>query len=119
MTSTEPSGGETLDASPTKEFFIYMLVRDVSLVRAIIDLVDNSVDGAHRARPDGPYRGYHIEIDLSAERFRIRDNCGGIDLKTAQEYAFKFGRPLTVPTTHGSIGQFGVGMKRTLFKLGD
>jgi hypothetical protein len=34
-----------IDASPTKELFIYMLVRDISLSRAIIDLVDNSVVG--------------------------------------------------------------------------
>jgi hypothetical protein len=34
-----------IKASPTKEFFIYMLVKDIPLNRAIIDLVDNSVDG--------------------------------------------------------------------------
>ena len=95
-----------------------MLVRDVSLIRAIIDLIDNSVDGAHHTRPDGPYDGYWIEIDTDPEKFQIRDNCGGIS-REARVYAFRFGRPSEVPMTSGSIGQFGVGMKRTLFKLGN
>ena len=34
------------NADPTKDFFIHMLTRDIPLERAIIDLVDNSVDGA-------------------------------------------------------------------------
>jgi len=37
-----------IDASPTKEFFISMRTRDVQLTRAIIDLIDNCVDGANR-----------------------------------------------------------------------
>lgn len=37
-----------INASPTKELFIFMLTRDVQLSRAIIDLVDNCVDGANR-----------------------------------------------------------------------
>ncbi|MGH9433064.1 MAG: hypothetical protein ACRD3T_16150, partial [Terriglobia bacterium] len=44
-----------INASPTKEFFISMLTRDIPLTRAIIDLVDNSVDGARRLRPTGDY----------------------------------------------------------------
>lgn len=110
--------GTTIQASPTKEFFIRMLTRDVLLTRAIIDLVDNSVDGAKRLRPDGDFNGLHVIINFSAEDFRIEDNCGGITIATARDYAFRFGRPKNAPATTSSVGQFGVGMKRTFFKLG-
>lgn len=109
---------DTINAAPTKQFFIYMLVRDVPLVRAIIDLVDNSLDGALRSGGDR-LDDYWVTIQLDSNRFQIRDNCGGIPLYIASEYAFRFGRPPDAPPTEGSIGQFGVGMKRTIFKLGN
>jgi hypothetical protein len=39
-----------IDASPTKDFFISMLVKDIELIRAIIDLVDNSLDEGWTSR---------------------------------------------------------------------
>jgi hypothetical protein len=42
--------GSAIQASPTKELFISMLVRDIELTPAIVDLVDNSFDGAIRLR---------------------------------------------------------------------
>ena len=122
-------------AEPTKEFFIEMLVRDIALTRAIIDLVDNSVDGARRKRPDidvvdnsvdgasskrpdRKYRGLWVDITADENKFEIKDNCGGIPLETARHYAFRFGRPDGMEATPHSVGQFGVGMKRALFKLG-
>lgn len=107
---------ERIDASPTKEFFIDMLTRDITLVRAIIDLVDNSVDAAN-VLGDLPARSIKISIDN--KKFRIEDNCGGIDHDTALHYAFRFGRSSKAPLTPNSVGQFGVGMKRTLFKIGN
>ena len=35
-----------VDASPTKGFFIYMLTRDIDVKPAIVELIDNSIDGA-------------------------------------------------------------------------
>lgn len=107
-----------IDASPTKDFFISMLVRDIELVDAIADLVDNCVDGARRIRPKGDYDGLWVRIEANPEHFRIADNCGGIDIVTARNYAFRFGRPKGMKTTPHSVGQFGIGMKRALFKLG-
>jgi hypothetical protein len=46
------------------------------------------------------------------------DNCGGIEIDLARDYAFRFGRPGRMTPTKHSVGQFGVGMKRSLFKLG-
>lgn len=109
---------KTINASPTKDFFISMLVRDIELVDAIADLVDNCVDGARRLKPNGSYGGLSVRIEASGEHFKIADNCGGIPVDLARNYAFRFGRPKGMPETPHSVGQFGIGMKRALFKLG-
>lgn len=107
----------TINAMPTKAFFVTMLVRDISPERAILDLIDNSIDGAKRTRPDGKFAGLEVSIKIDATTLEIRDNCGGFDSTTAREYAFRFGRPAGADQTDFSIGQFGVGMKRALFKF--
>ena len=122
MTSpTDEPAGTTLrvDAQPTKDFFVSMLVRDVELLDAVVDLLDNSVDGARRLRPNGEYAGLEVSLVFNENEFKIWDNCGGISLEVATKYAFRFGRDTKNPADPHSIGQFGVGMKRTLFKLGD
>jgi hypothetical protein len=108
-----------IDASPQKAFFVHTLVRDIPLENAILDLVDNAIDGAKRVKPDGKYAGLEISIVLSPDKFWIKDNCGGISLEVAQKYAFQFGRSSDFKPMKHSIGQFGVGMKRSLFKLGN
>ncbi|WP_157954241.1 ATP-binding protein [Saccharospirillum mangrovi] len=107
---------QTVNAHPTKDFFISMLTRDVPLDRAVLDLVDNSVDAAYQ---HGGVADKEIKIELSTSKFSIKDNCGGIDRNTAISYAFRFGRSeKDKRETPHSVGQFGVGMKRTLFKIG-
>lgn len=107
-----------INANPTKEFFIEMLTRDIKLSRAVIDLVDNSIDGAKNIRTNQKYDGLHVNINLSSSKFIIKDNCGGFSLELAKEYAFRFGRPPGKEFVKHSIGRFGVGMKRALFKMG-
>lgn len=107
-----------IDANPTKDFFISILVRDISLRDAIGDLVDNCIDGAKRLRGENDYVGLEVRIEATPEKFSIKDNCGGIDVDIATKYAFRFGRPDQMEYTDFSIGQFGIGMKRALFKLG-
>jgi hypothetical protein len=131
---------DVIDARPTKRFFVRMLVRDIELVPAIIDLIDNSVDGAKRLAAEAPKRkkskkkapasrtaklgegidlsAHRIDITIDGQSFLIEDNCGGIELDRALEYAFRFGRPDDVDPVEGEVGQFGVGMKRALFKMG-
>ena len=115
----EPAGDQyTIRGDPTKGLFIEMLTRDISLSAAIVDLVDNSTDGARRLRNNARFGGLWVRIDLTDGRFRISDNCGGIPVDLARQYAFRIGRaPGMDPTPH-SIGQFGVGMKRAIFKMG-
>ena len=36
-------------ANPTKAFFVTMITRDITLEDCILDLIDNSVDGAWRS----------------------------------------------------------------------
>src|ERR1700728_825098 len=104
-----------INAAPSKEFFIYMLTRDVQLTRSIIDLLDNSVDGAKRLRGKESFHGLWVRIEVSPDHFKISDNCGGIPVSVAREYAFCFGRPKGAEATPNSLGLFGVGMKRTFF----
>ena len=107
----------TIDGNPTKKFFIEMITRDISIEDAIIDLLDNSIDGANNINPND-YSGLEIELIDNSNEFSIRDNCGGFTLETAQKYAFRFGRPDEAPISHNTVGRFGIGMKRSLFKMG-
>ena len=118
--------GHTIKAAPTKEFFIYMLTKDIKLERAIIDLIDNSIDGAKSERGEGNYKGLWIKININDQGFSIEDNCGGFSLEVAKEYAFMFGRRINKDNktledneVKRSVGRFGVGMKRALFKIGN
>ena len=110
-----------INAYPTKELFISMLIKDITLRDAIGDLLDNSVDGALKLRKEKNYKGLWVKIELNAEDryFKIADNCGGISVEVARNYAFCFGRPEGSEDTPHSVGLFGIGMKRALFKLGN
>ncbi|WP_243042477.1 ATP-binding protein [Dyella sedimenti] len=114
---------ETIWGGPTKRFFVSMLTRDIELKDAILDLIDNSVDGATRqlkgkVSKANAYKGYETRLSLSSKSFDIADNCGGIP-KEAVKDAFLLGRPKIdkdqgIPT----IGMYGIGMKRAIFKIG-
>lgn len=113
-------------ASPAKRFFVEMLTRDIELQDAILDLLDNCVDGALRQNQANvptdqskPYAGREAIINFSKDGFTIKDNCGGIPRTVAEEYAFRMGRSDTerdaeIPT----VGMYGIGMKRAIFKIG-
>lgn len=113
-----------INASPTKSFFVSMLTRDIDLDDAILDLLDNSLDGLLRAIPKDnenpkPYEDFFVNIKITDSKFEIEDNCGGIPTEIAKEYAFRMGRPTDrqdedIPT----IGMYGIGMKRAMFKMG-
>lgn len=106
-----------IQGNPTKTFFIEMITRDISIKDAILDLLDNSIDGANIMNPIS-YQGLYIDITINKEEFIVKDNCGGFSLETAKKYAFRFGRPEDAPLSNGSVGRFGIGMKRALFKMG-
>lgn len=109
-------------AIPTKQFFVNMLTRDIKLEDAILDLLDNCLDGALRCADGGEvdYSRHRVQITLDAEQFAISDNCGGIPREVAKNYAFKMGREPsdTRDADNETIGMYGVGMKRAIFKMG-
>jgi hypothetical protein len=119
LTSNQAEVDKRVEAAPEKLYFISMITKDIELLPSIADLVDNSVDGARSIRPDADFTGLYVRIQVDADTFSITDNCGGIDIDTARHYAFRFGRPKGFRGVESSVGQFGVGMKRALFKLGD
>lgn len=118
------------DASPTKNFFVEILTRDIALPDAVLDLLDNCVDGVQRSlsvqklKEESPYEGYFANISFDKDHFSILDNCGGIPLEVAKNYALRMGRPSNVSLIEQSekdlfiIGTYGIGMKRALFKMG-
>lgn len=114
------------NAFPAKSFFVTMLTRDIELADAILDLLDNCVDGIIRTKwsnddPNSvskPYEGYKAEIELSGDFFRIKDNCGGIPREIAEKYAFVMGRKDQRDSNLPTVGMYGIGMKRALFKMG-
>jgi len=113
-------------ADPTKHFFVEMITRDITLEDSILDLIDNSIDSAWRA--SGSHNlGLEDETDLSefsisirteGGEFQIKDNCGGMTLDDAINHAFSFGRRPTAKLDDYSIGVYGIGMKRAVFKIG-
>jgi hypothetical protein len=117
------------NAFPQKDFVIHQLTRDITLTDCILDLIDNTIDGVHNyftrrqrslsERPK-PYQGYYARLRYSQNEFTIEDNCEGIPLKIATDYAFTFGRAPDFPSeAKGVIGQYGIGLNRAVFKLGD
>jgi hypothetical protein len=127
MTSEKQTQYEPVSASPVKAFFVHMLTRDIRLEDAILDLLDNCVDGILRAKvtkgakaekSSKPYSGFWAEIKFDEHSFSIADNCGGIPW-SLHKYAFRMGRTASHPVdAPGSVGAYGVGMKRAIFKLG-
>ena len=109
-------------ATPVKSFFVEMLTRDISLVDAILDLLDNCVDGILRQKGNSagetPYKGFKAQIMFDENSFSISDNCGGIPW-SMQKYAFRMGKdPKDRESDLPTVGVYGIGMKRAIFKIG-
>jgi hypothetical protein len=109
-----------------------MFTRDISLEDCVLDLVDNSIDGLIRSRgievsskllreqkklSAAEVRGLpKISISYSEAEFKIEDTCGGIDREHAMTEVFNFGHAEgDVP---GTLGVYGIGLKRAIFKIG-
>src|ERR1051326_3239626 len=94
----------SVPSHPEKDFFISMLTRDIDLQDAILDLLDNCVDGAIRTRGKekteiDSFDGFWAHIKFDEEKFIIEDNCGGIPWELAKEYAFCLGKRQGAPPT--------------------
>ncbi|EJL22432.1 ATP-binding protein [Novosphingobium sp. AP12] len=117
------------NANASRAFFVRMLTRDISVEDCILDLIDNSVDAAWRklgkkrlGLQSGPnFSKAMIDVKFDEKGFTITDNGGGMSLEVAKAYAFTFGRTDVAREEEAefSIGVYGIGLKRAIFKLGE
>lgn len=122
MTQNEGKFDEGVNLAPVKSFFVSMLTRDIKLEEAILDLLDNCVDGILRSTKKTaqkkPFTGFWAHIQFDKSSFSISDNCGGIPW-ILHEYAFRMGRAADRKSeANGTVGVYGIGMKRAIFKIG-
>src|SRR5271157_5108186 len=108
---------------PTKRFFIEMLTRDISLEDALLDLIDNCIDGYCRttglslsssliSSTGNNDKKYFVNLDITDTKFVITDNCGGIDYEEARKTVFRFGR--IESHFHSALSVYGIGLKRAI-----
>ncbi len=124
----------TADASPEKRLFISLLTRDISMVAAFLDLVDNSINAAVAPMSseletaknyqkvlvnDDVQPTVDIRLKLTTEEIQINDTAPGISATTAAEHVFKFGRASGEPHENDRLSVYGIGLKRAMFKLGN
>jgi len=115
-----------VDTRPTKTVVVASLTGDATVEECVLDLIDNSVDGARntlfrdeKASPSeglpDSYASYLIDIKMSGQRFSLTDNCGGISEEHLAHTALRFGEP----SRHElGIGLYGIGLNRAIFRLG-
>lgn len=119
---TKKNSYEPVDASPVKSFFVHMLTRDIRLEEAILDLLDNCVDGIlrsqHATNTDRPYEGFRAEIDFKKDSFSISDNCGGIPW-SVHDYAFSSGLPVSFAELRAASGKLSFVSTKTSVPKGD
>lgn len=104
-----------VDSSPSKEFFLNMITKDVTVESCILDLIDNSID-AHKKMKEDQTSTIDINFSIENDYFEIIDDCGGMSKYIAQNKAFKFGN--NEIRKSGVLGMYGIGMKRSIFKIG-
>ncbi len=128
-----PQSPSEAQASPEKRLFISLLTRDISLIDAFLDVIDNSINSSIKTenltlRNVGDYRKLltnqshrkvaEVRISISETMIEISDTAGGITFADAEEEVFRFGR-----AGDGNSGDrlsvYGIGLKRAIFKMGN
>jgi hypothetical protein len=121
------------DATPEKRLFVSLITRDISLIDAFLDIIDNSINAAlepladdlktaddyqllanSKAKPK-----VQIDISVGSARLVVTDNATGISAKTAAEHVFKFGREAHDASDTDRLSVYGIGLKRAMFKCGN
>ena len=106
---------ELVSFQPTKELFINILTRDISIHDCILDLLDNAVDSYTRNEIN---EKREVRLNFDKSKVSILDNCGGIEKERLKKEVFRFGA--TDFSSHlPTIGVYGIGLKRSIFKLGE
>lgn len=110
-----------------QDFLRSTLIKDITTLESIYDLIDNSIDAARNVvfnRPDCEldkyglpvsYSGYRVSLRFAGDSITLCDNASGIPSHVLREKTFITG----ILSNHRfGIGRFGVGLKRSLFRLG-
>lgn len=121
------------NASPEKRLFISLLTRDISLIDAFLDLVDNSINSAIKKKKidlrrtedyvklfegNADDKAPEINITILNDSIEIRDTTGGISLKDAENDVFRFGAD-DKERSGDRLSVYGIGLKRAIFKMGN
>lgn len=117
-----------LNIGTSANFLEQILTKDVSTLEAIYDLIDNSIDAARNSIFEKKeaaldqfglptsYKGYSVDIEINADYFSIEDNCFGISEEMLVNKTFV----IAESSNHNyGIGQYGIGLKRSLLKMGN
>ncbi|NNP75508.1 hypothetical protein A7P54_03625 [Acinetobacter sp. Ac_3412] len=106
------------DTRPAKDYLVNGITKDVTIEECIFDLIDNSIDAypLHDKELISDYQPYLIEINFNKECFSIEDKGCGIPRTSLISETLRFGTKTQHHST--SIGFYGIGLNRALFKLG-
>jgi hypothetical protein len=122
------------DARPEKRLFISLITRDISLIDAFLDIIDNSINAAleplaSRLKTADDYQRLlankkikpkvKIDIAVGSTKIVVRDTAPGITSRTAAEHVFKFGRAEADADETDRLSVYGIGLKRAMFKCGN
>ncbi len=122
------------DASPEKRLFISLITRDISLIDAFLDIIDNSINSAleplaDRLRTTDDYErllsnprikpNVKIDIAIRTAKIVVDDTARGISTNMAENHVFKFGRPEDGNDSSDRLSVYGLGLKRAVFKCGN
>lgn len=102
-----------INIMPSKRIY-NALTKDISIDDAINDLIDNAIDNWKILRKT---KLLGVNILISDSKIEIKDNAGGIDLKTLPLLLMPGGTNRS--GGEGIKGIWGIGAKRSLFFLGE
>lgn len=105
-------GNKKVDASPTRDFIISTITKDIRIQAAIFDLIDNSINAAEVTANPKRLQNYYVSLKINSLFIEIADNCGGISKDKVLGDALKIGSSLEYKGGHG------VGIKRAFLKFG-
>lgn len=122
------------DASPEKRLFISLITRDIPLVAAFLDLIDNSINAAVEPYSDrlataDDYQRLFLDesvtpaidiwLTVRPDVVEIKDTASGISADVAKDHVFKFGRASGETHAQDRLSVYGIGLKRAIFKMGN
>ncbi|WP_338557854.1 ATP-binding protein [Acinetobacter sp. KS-LM10] len=106
------------DTRPAKDYLVNGITKDVTIEECIFDLIDNSID-AYPLHTDiiiSDYKNYTINLNIKKNLFSILDSGKGIQRELLKTDTLRFGTKTIHHST--SIGYYGIGLNRAIFKLG-